>query len=177
MLANIILIFGILLMTYSVLLWKKLFAEIKSRKARSPWQIILVLICFFLFGYIGYFFIQLLDITELTGILVGFIFFLGALFVMLILMLNYQSAATLNANMRKLKNINSEIGAANRELAAKDEEMKKLKDQLEKRNSELVEMMDDFYTMRVGLQEEMEAGIIEEENKKIKKRLDSLRNI
>ena len=35
--------------------------------------------------------------------------------------------------------------------------------------------MDDFYTMRIGMQSDIKSGTVESENRKMKKRLDNLK--
>ncbi len=169
-------IIGILLMIYAIWLWKKLYSEIRDSKARRLWLIILALICFFLFGYIIYFLIRLLDYDAISDILVGFIMLFGAMFVVLILKLNFRSTVMLNSYVRKLEGETKRTNEINDRLKKNEKELKGLKNEIEQRNIELLETMDDFYTMRISLQEEMKTGTIEKENIKIKKRLDSLKN-
>ena len=54
-------------------------------------------------------------------------------------------------------------------------ELGEFKKELEKKNKELENTLDDFYTMRIGIQKDLELGRIEEENEKIKRRLDNLK--
>ncbi len=54
-------------------------------------------------------------------------------------------------------------------------ELEEIKKELEKKNKELESTLDDFYTMRIGIQKDLELGRIEEENEKIKRRLDNLK--
>lgn len=60
----------------------------------------------------------------------------------------------------------------NKEL---EEKVKKKTEELEEKNKELEETLDDFYTLRIGMQRDTESGKLEEENKKIKKRLDRVK--
>jgi len=55
-----------------------------------------------------------------------------------------------------------------------EEKVKEKTSELTKRNKELEETLEDFYTLRIGLAKDMESGKVVEENKKIKARLDQL---
>lgn len=65
----------------------------------------------------------------------------------------------------------------------KEEVEKSLEEQVEERtqelnvrNKELEKTLDDFYTVRMGMLDDIEKGELKKENEKIKKRLDDLRN-
>jgi nitrate/nitrite-specific signal transduction histidine kinase len=86
----------------------------------------------------------------------------------------------------KVKERTKELQKAKDELDKKVEErtnnlknttddLKKTKQELENKNKELEETLEDFYTMRIGMQKDLKLGRVEEENKKIKKRLDKLK--
>ena len=49
-------------------------------------------------------------------------------------------------------------------------------EELRKKNKELEETLEEFYTVRVGTQRDLESGKIKEENKKIREKLDRLKN-
>jgi len=65
---------------------------------------------------------------------------------------------------------NSTISSANLEAIVKEKTL-----ELEKKNSELEKTLDDFYVMRLSMQKQMNDGTIDGENKKIKKKLDTLK--
>ena len=52
---------------------------------------------------------------------------------------------------------------------------KNLEKKVEDRTQELESTLDDFYTMRIGMQSDIESGTLKDENIKIKKRLDNLK--
>ncbi len=47
--------------------------------------------------------------------------------------------------------------------------------ELEKKNKELEDTLDDFYTLRIGMTRDMEKGVLEAENRKIKSKINKLR--
>lgn len=46
---------------------------------------------------------------------------------------------------------------------------------LKQANVELEKTLDDFYTVRLGLQKDLELNRVEEENKKIKAKIDNIK--
>ncbi len=81
--------------------------------------------------------------------------------------------------MRKsadLKKLNSDIENKNLELRRHTEELKSSKQKYKERSMELDKTLDDFYTLRLGMARDIKEKILEEENKKIKERLDKLRS-
>jgi nitrogen fixation/metabolism regulation signal transduction histidine kinase len=76
--------------------------------------------------------------------------------------------ASFNKMTADLKKSRDDLLKANKEL----ENSKK---ELEMKNKELDQTLEDFYTVRLNMQKDMELGRVEEENKKIKQRLDRLR--
>ena len=75
------------------------------------------------------------------------------------------------------KNLNKKVEERTGDLKNSKNELEKAKKDLEQKNKELEQTLDDFYTMRLTMQKEMEKGQIKKENKNIKKRLDKLRGI
>jgi len=53
---------------------------------------------------------------------------------------------------------------------------KNLEKKVKDRTQELEETLDDFYTMRIGMQKDIDSGTVEKENIKIRKKLDNLKN-
>jgi len=81
--------------------------------------------------------------------------------------------------MRKsadLKKLNSDIENKNLELRRHTEELKSSKQKYKERSMELDKTLEDFYTLRLGMARDIKEKILEEENKKIKERLDKLRS-
>ncbi|OGF26340.1 hypothetical protein A2303_04055 [Candidatus Falkowbacteria bacterium RIFOXYB2_FULL_47_14] len=64
------------------------------------------------------------------------------------------------------------IESQNRTL---DEEVKIRTKELDEKNKELERTLEDFYTIRLGMQRDLEKGTVSEENKKIRERLDKLK--
>lgn len=46
---------------------------------------------------------------------------------------------------------------------------------MSKKNKELEDTLEEFYTLRIGMANDLKKGQIDEENKKIKERLDKLK--
>jgi uncharacterized protein YpmS len=61
------------------------------------------------------------------------------------------------------------------ELELKINELKESQEQLTRTKNELQESLDMFYTMRIGIQKEIESGQFEKENQIIKERLNILK--
>lgn len=137
---------------------------------KKPCSFILILIYIFIFGYI--IFLRRLMITAeahgINEVLVSIIFFFGAVFVVLVLKANHKLIQDLTKKSLHLMKLN-------KELKDKTNALKKSKEKHKKRSQELEETLDDFYTIRIGIQEQMKEGIFEEENRKIKKRLEKIK--
>jgi len=108
--------------------------------------------------------------------LVSGIFFFGALFVVIVLRVNYKLILKLTENSLRLGELNTVLENKNKELSHKTEELKKSEEKYIKRSKELDETLENFYTMRIGLQKQIDKDTIEEENRKIKERLDEARS-
>ncbi len=139
---------------------------------------------------IFYFFIALLALSAAFGIAIVFlinkiilsrIFFLGQELKKISENKNFAGRVSLN-NKDEItllqKNINKALEALEEAVVKSKKSEKELSErsiELEKSKTELENTLEDFYTMRMGMQEQLEKGTIEEENKKIKKRLDELK--
>ncbi len=77
-------------------------------------------------------------------------------------------ASAFNQMTNDLKKSTVSIGELEKKIKRRTEE-------LEKKNKELVETLEDFYTIRTGWEKDLEAGKLKAENKKIRERLDKLR--
>ena len=74
---------------------------------------------------------------------------------------------------------NDEIGQLGEAFNEMTNNLEKSYEELEKRvkdrTQELEDTLDDFYTMRIGMQSDIKSGTVESENRKMKKRLDNLK--
>lgn len=106
--------------------------------------------------------ISLSNLYKYIGI--GGVFLIFIFVVILILTLRIQIGIKTKKLIKELderKNLQTKLESAQQEI--------------QKKNKELGETLEDFYTMRIGIQKDLEAGRIEEENKKIKEKLDNIK--
>ena len=168
---------GIVLMVYAVVLCRRLIQAVTDRKLRPPWYVLLFLICFFLAGYTSFLFFMFTSAMDLgmTGPLIGSILFLGAVFVVLVLAVGYVLVTSVNRHVLELDDKNRVLTNMTVELREGKEELEKAKKEQEEKNKEMEAVLEDFYTLRIGVGRDVEAGKFEEENKRIKERLDKLK--
>jgi methyl-accepting chemotaxis protein len=83
-------------------------------------------------------------------------------------------------NQRASESSNDEIGELGKSfnIMAKtvEESQKNLEEKIAKKTKDLEETLEDFYTVRIGMEKDLEKGNLKKENKKIKNRLDQLKN-
>lgn len=143
---------------------------------RKPCLVIKILVYLFVFGYITFLMYLIRDINSQSPneLLVSVIFFFGAVFVVIVLKINNQLLSSLVEKSVNLQKLNEDLKIRNQDLIQKSKALiiseKKYKDQ----TNELEKTLDDFYTMRLGMEKQMKEGTLEEENKKIKDRIDTL---
>ena len=132
-------------------------------------MMLLALMYFFLFGYLAFFYALAVSATNslMTEIGVGAILCFGAVFVVLVLGTSGDILRRFSENAKKLKEVNATL----EEQAGRVASTQKA---LEEKNAELRKTLDDFYTLRMGMQRDLEAGTVDQENKKLKARLDTL---
>jgi hypothetical protein len=176
MLNSILIITGIALMILSVFRCIKLIKVNVVKNLQGTLYLMLCLIIFFLLGYTSYLFLDTnYPDIPVSSLLICLILFFGAIFVVGILSISYQLIKILTQRTEELNQINKTLTGNTNTLKTRQEELVKTREMLEQRNSELEETLDDFYTMRISVQKEIESNKIEEENKKIKERLDNLK--
>ena len=169
---------GIILLIYSVVLCHTLNTKIDRNIVQKPSSLISILIYLFILGYVVFLWRLIITIAShnVTELLVSGIFFFGALFVVIVLRVNYKLILKLTENSLRLGELNTVLENKNKELSHKTEELKKSEEKYIKRSKELDETLENFYTMRIGLQKQIDKDTIEEENRKIKERLDEARS-
>jgi hypothetical protein len=177
MIPTVLVIFGIVLMIWSVFLCARLPGEVGKYSSKIPWYILLVLVCFFLAGYTVFLYLLVVERMELgfVAYLLGIIFFFGAVFVVSVLKVNDRLIRTLNDHTNEILEKNKILQLTSDELSLRKNELEKVKLALEKKNNDLEETLEDFYTMRLGLMKDMETGTVGEENKKIRERIDAIK--
>jgi predicted PurR-regulated permease PerM len=142
----------------------------------TSWYFMLGLICFFLLGYIAFLFLQSNNSNiPISSLLICFILFFGAIFVIGVLSISYQLIKKLTQKTVELNKMNASLSENSNTLASKQEELIKMQGLLKQKNEELNKTLEDFYTIRIGMQKDMEKGKLEEENKMIKERLEKLK--
>jgi hypothetical protein len=177
MLPKVFVGFGILLMVYAVYSVRKLLSVVREADNRRPWYILFPLIIFFLFGYLFYFYLLFTSISpsDMSAQLISAIFFFGAVFVVIVLSVNYALIGGLNEKAAKIQETNTALLRNTEIVQKKDNELEEAKITLERKNKELERALEDFYTLRLSMQRDMDEGKLQEENRKIKEKLDELK--
>lgn len=104
------------------------------------------------------------------------ILFFGSIFVIGVLSISYGLIKLLTKKNAEINQINNEIIENTRALARKKEELEKTQTLLKEKNTELQNTLEDFYTLRIAVQKDMELGKVKEENEKIKESLSKLKS-
>jgi ABC-type transport system involved in multi-copper enzyme maturation permease subunit len=175
---NIILIIcGIVCMIVSIGQCFKLLSANNDRSLQKYLYVILFLVLFFLIGYILYLYLTLTQ-ANITGstMLISLILFFGAIFVIIVLSVSLTLVNSLLLYTQRIDKANKVLEENENVLKQKQTDLEKVQENLKNRNMELEKTLTDFYTLRLGMQKDMEAGKVEEENQKIKQRLDKLRD-
>lgn len=160
---------GATLLIYSVGICHKLNKAMNNCAINKPCWIILTLIYLFIAGYLAFFIRLLYSPTHTANeLLVSVIFFFGAVFVLIMSKTNYELIFDLIKKSSDLEN-------KNQELSRHAEELKLSKQKYKERSEELDKTLDSFYTLRLGMERDMKKNVLEEENRKIKERLDELK--
>lgn len=178
MLSKLFVGLGILIMIYALYAGTRLFSIIHDATKRKPWYILLTLIAFFLIGYIVYFYLLFTTVTptDVSSQLISAVFFFGAIFVVLVLLVNYSLVSGLNDETAKEKEANLALTHSVEVIQIKDKELEEVKNKLEKKNEELNKALEDFYTIRMSMQRDLKLGKLEEENIKIRERIDKAKS-
>ncbi|MFC1705167.1 hypothetical protein ACFLZ6_02470 [Nanoarchaeota archaeon] len=179
MLDKILVALGIILLTFSSFMCGRVLDLIKNNKLRKRWYMLCSLIWLFLIGYVFFLYSLITSKTHLvaSNVLICSILFSGAIFVVLVLDINFSVMDGLSNNASNLGKINRELNKKTKESDSRKNSLVRAKKELEKKNEELEKTLMDFYTMRIGLQKDLKAGKVEEENRKIKERIDKLKRI
>jgi hypothetical protein len=164
------LLIGIGLMIWAVIIGKRLLQIIENKQQKKFWYILFILICFFLLGYISYLLILffVIHVLDMSTLLTSSIFCFGAVFVVMVLKITTQLILTMNKTAKNMEENNETLRKNSMEL----ENTKKL---LETKNNELLQTLEDFYTIRISMQKQMEDGKYETENSRIKERIEKLK--
>ena len=171
-----LIISGVVLMVISVIQCVRLIQINTVKKLQWAWYLALLLIVFFLVGYIAYFFLSTNSPNlPISSLLICLILFFGAIFVITILSISYGLFHALIERSKEIDQTNTTLMKNASELENKQKELEKAQLLLDEKNKELEKTLDDFYTMRISLQKDMEAGKVAEENNKIKERLDAVK--
>ena len=176
MINSLLIIAGILLLVFAIIQCVKLIKINTIQYLQWSWYLMLCLIIFFLVGYISYYFLNIYSSNiPVSSLLISSILFFGAIFVIGVLSISYKLVKALTQKNTEMQKMNKALSEKSEKLIHKQEELDKTQKLLLEKNTELENTLEDFYTMRLGIQEDMKLGRIEEENKKIKERLDKLK--
>lgn len=176
MLNTVLIVTGIVLMLIAVFECVRLIQLNTLVNLQWAWYLTLSLIVFFLVGYVAYFFlISSNSNLPISTMLISLILFFGAIFVITILSISYWLIKALTVHSSQISETNKNLTKNTKDLENRTNELKKIQDMLREKNKELLKTLDDFYTLRIGLQKDAEAGKVSEENEKIKERLDAVK--
>ncbi len=92
LLKNLLLILGILLLFSSIWPIRRTIASIPHGRIRNLWRTLIVLICFFIVGYVYYLACCGTPYHQVEDLLVPIVFFSGSVFVFLVCLLSLQTA-------------------------------------------------------------------------------------
>ena len=92
LLKNFLLILGILLLFASIWPIRRTITSIPHGRIRNLWRTIIVLICFFIVGYVYYLVCCGVSYSQVEDLLVPIVFFSGSVFVFLVCLLSLQTA-------------------------------------------------------------------------------------
>ena len=178
-LINILLVSaGIAFLIYNEKFWYTFNKKTPSEFTVTYYPILAYLILLFIIGYT----IFLTDIIFLNPkysfaqLVVSVIFFFGAGFVTIVLNILQKLNTILTAKNKIATDFNQILLNKNQELEQKTLLQQESEKKLNAKHKELQQTLEDFYTMRLSLVKQMEKGKLEEENKRIKERLDELKN-
>lgn len=178
---NIILVLlGTFFLVYSTYLCNSLkFKKTLDKNIfAKPCLAINVLIYLFICGYFIFvlYLIRHMDSNSPEDLVVSMVFFLGAVFVVIVLKVNNRLISALTERSMDLQKLNGDLKIKNNDLIKKSKALIMSEDKYKKQTEELEKTLDDFYTMRIGMEEQMKKGTLEEENRKIKSRFDALKH-
>ena len=94
-LKNLLLIFGSLILCFSLRPIRKTLRPLPAGRVRFLWQLLFILVCCFIVGYLGYTLIFWGRYHNTVDLIVPLIFFLGSVFVLLACLLSQQTAEDL----------------------------------------------------------------------------------
>lgn len=181
MLLIIILQISIVILFYGLFLCNEVRKKIDYKSGNwLNYNTIFLFIHFFIFGYAG-FTIQLIydEITQNNfdfniGALVTSILFFGAIFIVVVLKINQNLLFYLEKTKNHLKDANIQLEKSYEELGDEAEKVKEYQKYIKQKNHDLEKAINDFYSLRVEMQEKADNKDINTENEIIKKRIDDM---
>jgi predicted PurR-regulated permease PerM len=178
MLNEILILAGIVMMAYSIIISIYVKDKIDSRRLRRYWKVIIILLVFFMFGYIGY--VYNLVSPDLGIVfddrLVSIVFFFGAAFVVMVIRIIDSLLSSSSRYQDRLKDLNRSLKETAGKLDLKKREIESKEIELRKKNAELESTLEDFYTFRLSMERGSKQGKVRKENQSMKKKLNNLRN-
>lgn len=148
-------VLGIILLIYSILLCAKILILLGKNNSQASWKFLCFLIILFLIGYCFHLYLLITPqfINFHKDLLVSLIMFFGAVFVVSVLEISKKQILILNNDKKQLELKNSELLTVSKKLKREHEELEKVKCELEKKNENLKDNLDDFYTLKLDLKQ------------------------
>lgn len=173
MLPIILIVLSILLLGYSIFLCRKLILSFSKKVQRKATHILLSLIIIFFLGDIAY--LAFRFHTLFTNFLVSLLFFFSAFFIMLVLQVSLYLIHSLILKSHELKNLNDDLLKETRSLSSGKHRLERIKKIVEKKNQELEDTLEDFYTLRLDMPDNLKKREFDKENRGIREKLDKLK--
>jgi signal transduction histidine kinase/DNA-binding response OmpR family regulator len=127
---------GAVIMVVSIYSTRKMLSRLQQSPYRPAWQTLLILMGLFLLGYLGSIYLVFAEVGQIMTILVGVVFFFGALFVYLVVRVGYLTIVDLQATAvskdqleAEVQNRTAEISATNAELRQSQVELARARDE------------------------------------------------
>ena len=168
---------GALMMVYSIITSASVKHKIRNGSLKKKWNIITVLISFFLFGYLGFLF-NLVNPgfrVDFDDRLVSIVFFFGAAFVVIVIKIIEALLSSSDRYSSKLENLNTNLSKSSAKLREREAALVSREKELERKNKRLEDTMEDFYMMRMDFAKTIKDEGFDRENKKIRKKIKRIK--
>ncbi|MCB8943052.1 MAG: response regulator [Ardenticatenaceae bacterium] len=123
-LTGILILLGAGVMFLSILGTRSLLTQLQESNYQKSWQVLLVLMAFFFFGYLGASVLVFTGVTEILLLLVGVVFLFGALFVYLVVRVGGLTISDLQHTMFSKDQLEKEVQTRTAELTTTNDELR-----------------------------------------------------
>jgi hypothetical protein len=163
---------GIILLAISLFFIFNTIKYIKSKLFKKSYYVLIILVIFFIFGYIYCLINSIFKEFSLSYscIFLSSILLFGSVFVILISVFNYCLIKELNIHNEKISKSNMILKNLIIKLKKNKSKIEKFDKDLKLKNSNLIKTLEEFYTLRLSMHnQELK------ENNNIKKKIEDLK--